>query len=173
VIARLVLSIVLLLACLLPVVSEPRLASVIGDRIKTFTDLGHDESFDTRLDMYRVLVDDAIHDPFGQGIKNPVLAHGMAIDSGILTVFFSLGWLGSALFGAGIISLFFEKGRQVETNDEFLRVGKAAMIAILSQTVGGNVFVSVIGVTFWSLTGMYMAGRRHACATREMEQLPA
>jgi hypothetical protein len=77
-----------------------------------------------------------------------------------------LGWFGSILFGAGIFTIFLSRGG-MGREDEFLQVGKAAMIAILSQTIGGNVFVGVIGVTFWSLTGMWMAGRRHFFALLE------
>ena len=42
VIVRIVLSIAFLLLCLLPVVSQTYLGTVIGDRMKTFSDLGHD-----------------------------------------------------------------------------------------------------------------------------------
>ena len=48
----------------------------------------------------------------------------MAIDSGLLTLIFSMGWLGSALFGAGMLSLFLQKGHSLEKSDEFLSVAK-------------------------------------------------
>ena len=39
------------------------------------------------------------------------------------------------------------------------------MIAMLAQIVGGNVFVSIIGVMLWMLAGMYLAAHKyHACA---------
>ena len=160
-IVRIVLSVVLLLLCLLPVITQPHLATVIGNRLETFSDLGHDESLAARLEMYRVLTSDALSHPFGQGLNNQDVLHGIAIDSGLLIAAFSLGWLGSALFGAGILSLFLNKKRP-ERNDEFLRLGKAAMIAMLAQIVGGNIFVSVAGVMFWSLAGMFLAGQRQS-----------
>ena len=164
VMVRIILSIVLLLVCLLPVVTQPHLATLIGARLETFTDLGHDTSFGARANMYRLLTGDALSDPFGQGLNNLEVAHGMAIDSGILTLIFSMGWLGSALFGAGMLSLFLQKGRSLEKSDEFLNVTKAAMIAVLAQVVGGNVFASISGVLLWMLAGMYLAAHQfHNC----------
>ena len=165
VIVRLVFSIMVLAVCLLPVVSQPNLATLITTRLETFSDLGHDESFGARAKMYRLLTNDALSDPFGGGLNNQEVARGMALDSGLLTLVFSMGWLGSALFAAGLGSLFLQKGQALEKRDEFLSVGKAAMIAILAQVVGGNVFVSVTGVMLWMLAGMYLAAHKyHACA---------
>ena len=79
--------------------------------MKTFTDLGHDESVSARMEMYRVLTDDALHNPFGQGLNNLEVVRGMALDSGVLSLVFSMGWLGSALFGAGLVSLFLRRER--------------------------------------------------------------
>lgn len=161
VVARIVLSIVLLLVCLVPVVTQPHLASVIGTRLESFSDLGHDESLGARAKMYRVLTSDALSDPFGQGLSNLEVARGIAIDSGLLTLVFSMGWLGSVLFAAGIFSLFLRKGLFFEKQDEFLSVCKAAMIAILAEVIGGNVFVSITGVLLWMLAGMYLAAHRY------------
>lgn len=161
VIVRIVLSIVFLLFCLLPVVSEPHLATLIGDRMKTFTDLGHDESVSARMKMYRVLTDDALHSPFGQGLNNLEVVRGMALDSGVLSLIFSMGWLGSALFGAGLVSLFLRRGRIPGKHDEFQNTVKAALIAMLAQIMGGNVFVNITGGLLWILAGMYLAAHKY------------
>ncbi len=171
VMVRIVLSLVLLLVCMLPVVTQPHLATLIGARLETFTDLGHDTSFGARAKMYRLLTGDALSDPFGQGLNNLEVAHGMAIDSGVLTLIFSMGWLGSALFCAGMLSLFLQKGRSLEKSDEFLNVARAAMIAVLAQSVGGNVFVSISGVLLWMLAGMYLAAHQyHNCASLGLDR---
>jgi hypothetical protein len=161
VMVRVILSGAVLLVCLLPLLSDPRMANVIGDRVKTFTDLKSDDSFGTRREMYRVLTNDAIDNPFGHGLKNLEISHGMAVDSGILAIIFSLGWLGSMLFAAGIVSLFLKKNPSMPANDDFPVVGKAIMIAILAQIVGSNVFVSVTGAMFWMFTGMFLAAGKY------------
>jgi hypothetical protein len=161
IVVRVLMSFILLLAFLLPALSDPRLASVIGDRLNTFTDLGHDESFGARTEMYRLLVNDALSNPFGHGLKNLEVAHGIPVDSGILTLVFSLGWVGSAFFTAGALSLFLQKEHPQQKSDKFSRVGKAVVIAILAQLVSGNVFVNVTGAMFWLFAGMYLGARRY------------
>ncbi len=159
---QVVLSMGLLVACLAPLLSDPRLANVIGDRMKTFTDLGHDDSYGARMEMYRILTADALDNPFGYGLKNLEVSHGVGVDSGILAAVFSLGWLGSVLFAGGILSLLFPRTRRQE-RDEFGEVGKAIMIAILVQIIGGNVFIGVNGILFWMSVGICLAaGKSHA-----------
>jgi len=157
VIIRIFLSAVVLLVCLLPLLNDPRLATVIGDRVKTFTDLGHDESFGDRLEMYRVLVNDAAGNPFGHGLKNLEVSHGIPVDSGVLVMFFSLGWLGTLLYAIGITSLFLKNGPRPEMHDQFYNAATAIVIAMLAQLVGANIFVNVTGTIFWTFTGMRLA----------------
>lgn len=161
VIARVMVSLLLFLACLAPIVNDPHTAPPIGERLSTFTDLGHDASYEARVEMYRVLIIDAFDHPFGNGLKNLEVSHGMAVDSGILVLLFSLGWMGTALFLAGIVSLFIDGGAHLERHDPFLRVGKAILIALLGQIVGGSIFVGVTGALFWVFAAVYLAGRRY------------
>jgi hypothetical protein len=154
---RIIISAVALSACIAPLLSDPRLTNVIGDRIKTFTDLAHDESFGDRLQMYRVLVADAVGNPFGHGLKNLEVSHGIPVDSGFLVMIFSLGWMGSLLFGIGVTSLFLKKADHHDTDGEFCNAARVVTIAMLAQLVGGNIFVNVTGAIFWMFTGMYLA----------------
>ena len=168
-IVRVVLSVVLLVACLLPFANDPRLSVVIGDRIKTFTDLGHDESLGARMDMYRLLVEDVVNHPFGFGLKNVIVSHGMALDSGVLQLIFSLGWLGTSIFAAGIFFLFSGHG-SIEKSDEFCAASKAIVIAVLAQIVSGPVFVNVTGAIFWIFVGMYFAAARYGASQPQMDR---
>ena len=161
VIARALALIVLLGVCLLPLVKDPHVANVLGDRLKTFSDVSHDESFGERLNMYGILAIDVLNHPFGNGVSNKTTSHDMPIDSGILSMLYSLGWLGSLLFTAGVASLFI-KGRcalRAEA-DPFMAACRAVIIAILAQIVGGNIFVGVNGTIFWAFAGTYLAGSR-------------
>jgi O-Antigen ligase len=154
---RLVLFAALLVICVLPLASDPRLASVIGDRFNTFTDLGHDESFGARLQMYKILLQEAANTPFGLGLRNQEVLHDVALDSGILTLVFSLGWLGSGLFLTGVTSIFLQTGRSNAVTDEFYQAARAIVFAVLAQLIGGDVFVSITGAIFWIFAGMCLA----------------
>ena len=154
------LSAVLLIACLIPLASDPRMATVIGDRFNTFSDLGHDESYGARLDLYRDMVADAFEHPFGYGLKTLDMTHAK-VDSGLFALVFSLGWLGSVLFGIGVCFVLFAKASSLGTADAFVIAAKAIAIAILAQIVSGPVFVNVIGALFWIFVGMYLGALQY------------
>jgi hypothetical protein len=159
VIFRAVLSLALLIVCLVPLVSDPRVSTALGDRFKTFTDLGHDESAGARMQLYRESIEDALRSPFGYGLKTLDATHGK-IDSGILTLVFSLGWLGGIVFVVGLASLLFGGHTHVR-QDDFANASRAIALAILAQIVAGAVFVNVTGALFWIFGAMYLAAQRY------------
>ncbi|HEX4486938.1 MAG TPA: O-antigen ligase family protein [Terriglobales bacterium] len=166
VILRIFLSGIVLLVCLVPFLSDQRISDVVSDRVKTFTSLRSDESFEDRSDMYRILINDAIESPFGHGLKNLETSHGMAVDSGILATIFSLGWMGAFFFAAGVACLLITK-TSWPPSDQFPAVGKAITIALLAQIVGGNIFVSVTGAMFWMAIGMFLASAKYYSENKE------
>lgn len=162
VIGRVILSVVFLLICLLPLLADPRVAAVVGDRMRTFTDLGHDESFGGRMQMYRTLATDAIENPFGQGLSNMTMTRdGIPIDSGFLSAFFSLGWLGTVLFSTGVLSIFAGRPRVFEKRDPFAGAVRAIMIAMLAQLLSGNIFTGINGAMFWAFAGLSLSALQH------------
>jgi hypothetical protein len=159
--ARILFSTLLFLACLLPVLTRPDLALVIGTRLNTFADLEHDASLGARLEMYRQLLGDVAVNPFGRGLSNDQVFHGYALDSGIIAAALSLGWLGTLLLGLAVASLFLGKQRLSSIPDDFVKASKAILIALLAQLLGGNIFVSVTGTMFWIFAGMYLAADKY------------
>jgi hypothetical protein len=170
-IVRVVLSIFLVAGCLAFLANAPRVTGVIGDRVKTFMDLRHDESFGERLNMYQRLAEDALQDPFGHGLKNIESAHGIWVDSEILHIMFSLGWLGSAFFLVGMFALFWGLEEPAEKGDSFGRAAKAILFALLFETLSEPVFVNVTGAMFWSFAGMYLAGLQYHRASAMAHEL--
>jgi hypothetical protein len=167
VLVRVIVSGGLLLMCLIPIMTDSRLSRVVSDRLDTFTDLKHDDSFGARLEMYRILTRDAIENPFGQGLQMTETSHGIAVDSGILLMLFALGWMGTSLFMAGILCIFVRRARLSAKRDEFTVVARAGMIAIIAQLIGGNIFVGVSGAMFWIYAGLYLAANKYHSNLRE------
>lgn len=162
VIARMLALIILVIVCLLPFVDDPRIANVVGDRVQTLSDVSHDESFGDRLDMYRILIINVIDHPFGYGVSNQNVMDDFALDSGILRMFFALGWLGTILFAAGVISLLVTGEGTLGKNVHSMAVYRSVMIALTAQVIGGNVFTGSNGLLFWSFAGAYLAGRHRS-----------
>lgn len=161
VLVRVLVSGGLLLVCLIPLTTDSRISRVVSDRLDTFSDLKHDDSFGARLEMYRILTRDAIENPFGQGLQMTETLHGIAVDSGILLMLFAMGWVGSALFLIGVLCIFVRGASLSAKRDEFMVVAKAGMIAIIAQLIGGNIFVGVSGAMFWIYAGLYLAANKY------------
>ena len=158
VIARTLALIIVLAACLLPAMNDPRVATVLGDRVKTLSDVGSDESFSARLGMYQILALDVANHPFGYGVSNQKESEDMAIDSGILSLLYSLGWLGALLFAVGVASLLMGNRLAWREGDHFVALSQAFLVALLAQIIGGNIFVGINGIFFWLFSATYLAG---------------
>ena len=162
-IVKIVASLLLLAACLVPVIENPNIAPVLGDRLKTFQNLHNDESFRERQEMYTVVLGVVRSEPWGHGLKNQEIVHHLVVDSGLLILVLELGWLGALLYAAGILSFLFTRVEcgPLGTSDEdrFPRAMQAICIAYLAQLVGGQVFVGVTGAIFWMCLGMSCAAR--------------
>jgi hypothetical protein len=157
IVARVLISVILLGACLLPLINDRRVASVLEDRVKTFTDLGHDESFGARLEMYRTLAVDVIEHPFGYGVSNEKTVRDQAIDSGVLALFFSLGWFGGLLYIAATACMFLNRPSALQQSNQFAAACRAVVIALLAQVIAGNIFVGINGTLFWTFGAVYLA----------------
>jgi hypothetical protein len=156
---RILGSMVLVALCVIPIVENPQLAPMIGDRLKTLTDLKQDGSFRERQDMYRVVTGVILHEPFGHGLRNQEIVHNLAVDSGILTTLLSLGWLGTLLYIGGVAVFIFQSGK-AESANPFTNACRAVCFASLAQYVGGNIFVNVGGAVFWICAGGALAGNQ-------------
>lgn len=154
---RIAISAVVIFLCLVPFLSDPRVAPLVHDRMETFSDLGHDESFGSRVDMYGELIDDSIQNPAGFGLSNQTMWHGTPIDSGIISTLFSLGWLGSLLFAAGVLSIFLSRGASSNA-DTFVVASRAITIALVAQIVGGNSFIGINAAMFWTFSAVSLGG---------------
>jgi len=114
--------------------------------------------------MYRSLIRQTIDNPFGLGLSNETFWHNIPIDSGIVSVLFSMGWLGSFLFAAGILHLFLVEGRAPRKGDEFASVCRAIAVALLVMILSGNIFVGMNGMMFWTFAAMNLSGYRLSAA---------
>jgi hypothetical protein len=163
---KIFLLVVTVVICVLPLFADPRVAPLIENRFNTFTDLGHDDSFVSRIDMYGSLMNLSVHNPTGFGLSNQVNWHDTAIDSGILSLLFSLGWLGTLLFAAGLFHLLLMSGWRFKDRDRSVVVAGSIVIALLAQILSGPIFVGVTGAMFWMFAGMHLgAVRRSKFAT--------
>ena len=155
---------------LLPAIAYPPLVERVTDRFGTFSELGEDSSFKARTRLYLAVTGRALTNPLGNGIgslgRAAKLGQGnvVSLDSGLLAVPVSLGWLGSALYLAGLVGLLRRALRaRRETRDSFAVTACGIAVAFLFAMVFANQLTGVKGVVLWTFLALAAsAGRYHA-----------
>jgi hypothetical protein len=79
-------------------------------------------------------------------------------DSGVLDIFFSLGWFSGLVYvlGFGLLATFALRVREVK-GDHFDLSLRAAALATLSILTSFNALIGVNGIVFWGFLGLCIA----------------
>jgi O-Antigen ligase len=139
-------------------------------RFQSFGELHEDVSYQERGSLYSDFAARILSAPVGEGFgatgPATVLASqqgARGVDSGILDVFFSLGWFGGLLVTAGIVRMLFNiLHRREREDDHFAPAARAVVVALCAAIVSLNTLVGVIGVIFWGFFGLTVAGQSRA-----------
>jgi ABC-type proline/glycine betaine transport system permease subunit len=87
-----------------------------------------------------------------------------------------MGWMGGALFSLAVLGMLVPiVSERRPRRDPVVNGAAAAVVALLTASLFGNVFNGVSGVMFWSAVGLATAGRTYALAleqTRRYSVMP-
>jgi hypothetical protein len=164
-IPRLLLSVVLLPVLVSPLMLNPQIATVITDRLQTLQSTKQDESFQDRAEEYRVLLASLAADPFGEGLNNAETFHGYTMDSGIILMLYSCGWIGAALFLTGIALCVRSMASGANSDDPTAPVYRAVFVVMILELLSGNTFIGPVGAILWICIGLSFSLQR-------MERIP-
>ena len=163
--------VVILLAA--PVVTQPRVMGVLVGRAATLRDVKEDNSYQTRVTATRVVLGYLASNPAGNGLgelggASKLLSgtkRSVALDSGPLEIYATMGWLGGTLFMMSLAAIVVPilKSRRVRF-EPVTSAAVSAIIALLLASLFGNIFNGVSGFFFWSAVGLATAGRTFASA---------
>jgi hypothetical protein len=162
--ARLAGALLMLAVLLVPLLVFEPTGQVLGARFRTFSELDHDASYQARGSFYAGMLERILANPLGNGLGatgSAAVLNQNALkdfDSGILDVFYSLGWPGAALFlaGLGLIVASILRLREPD-EDFFVKACRAAALAVLLLMPSFNSLVGMGGVMFWGLLGLVLA----------------
>jgi hypothetical protein len=145
----------------LPLTTIEPFSETISSRLQSFTT--KDESYKARSAGYAELFSLALSELPGKGlgfvIKNDSIG---AYDSGIMAIFFSMGWLGAIPYLGAIFLLLFSVFQSSEGSfDPFMSAARAISLSVFVQIGLGTVTSSLSGVVFWGFLGMAMAARKY------------
>lgn len=160
---RLLITILVLLLCVAPLATIEPYSDIIASRIESFNSLTSDGSYQARASGYRELFGVAVFQIPGKGLGY-VIKHSSfgPNDSGILTLIFTLGVVGTSLYAGGLILLFLRSFQSSKVKDDPLfYVFRSISFAVIVQIGLGAVMLEVYGVVLWGFLGMAMAGRKY------------
>jgi len=165
---QLVVTILVMAICVLPLATVEPFSTIISDRIDSFTNLSRDTSYNERSELYEKNVELAFSSGLGKGIGSKYfvndngLLQEVTLDSGILDIFFTLGWFGAIPYIGGLALIMFELfNSNVGRFDAFASAARAVGLSILAQLLFGSVMLALSGVVFWSFLGMAMAANKY------------
>jgi hypothetical protein len=154
---RLILTILVMAAFIVPLTTIDPFSQVIQSRFSSFSNIGEDQSLNDRQELYNLLFSQALSEFIGKGIGG-----AEPIDSGILELLFSFGWLGLIPYVSGIFMLFFSlfQSREVR-NDPFASCARAISFSFISMLPGSGMTSGLFGMLFWGFIGIGMAAIKY------------
>lgn len=160
---RLIVSAMVALVLIVPLATIEPFNSAIGPRIESLSDTKDDTSLNDRTKGYNELLGVALSELVGKGIGN-VIEHEYigSNDSGLLSLFFSLGWLGSIPYLGGLLLIFMKLFQESQVKvDSFLSAARAVAIGTFLQITLNVVQVSAFGMILWGFSGIGMAAVKY------------
>jgi hypothetical protein len=137
-------------------------------RAQTFTNLQGDDSFQVRLGIYLRGIETVAKAPLGYGLGSFGVAAKLdkgkvvSLDSGVLGLFLSLGWVGGLSYALGIVLLLRKTVFTSELVDSMEPFLHAVTVAFLFMLLSINQFAGPSGIMFWTALGLAYAVRLHA-----------
>ncbi|MFW9263212.1 glucose-6-phosphate isomerase [Nostoc sp. KVJ20] len=166
---RLIGIIVVMAICVVPLTTIEPIAGVVATRLETLSSLEDDGSFQDRSGSYDKNLGLALSNGLGNGLGNIWKVNEktgqievVVIDSGILDMFFTLGWFGAIFYMGGLIFLIISVSKYGEGRfDSFISAARAIGISSATQLVIGSGMLSVAGMILWGFLAMAMAGHKY------------
>jgi hypothetical protein len=166
---RLITIILMMTICVVPLVNIEPISKVITTRLETFSNLEKDGSFQDRSATYDRNLNLALSNVIGNGFGNIWKVNEktgqievIVIDSGILDMFFTLGWIGAIPYLGGLILIVVSVINYTEGRfDSFLSAARAIGLSCCAQLIIYSGMLSMAGMILWGFLAIAMAGHKY------------
>jgi O-Antigen ligase len=172
---RLAIAAVACVLILLASLQIPVIDNVVSKRIRTFSDPSQDVSYAARIEGHEAAFRQISQEPFGEGIGSTDAIHNTEgdddfigpHDSTVLEFLYSLGWIGTMIYGVGLGILV---GRMMGAgrSDPFVLAAQAIVIGFVAQCLLNSVMLGVLGFMVWVFASMALA--RVELSEQEVQQ---
>lgn len=154
---RLIAFILMLALCIVPLSTVEPFSQVIQSRVNSFSNVKDDQSAKDRADLYGRTLNLALSEVIGKG--NGTL---QPIDSGIIELLLTLGWMGAIPYIGGLLLSFYSLFQSSKSkSDPFASASRAIVVGFLPMLAGSNVIVGISGMVFWGFLGIGMAANKY------------
>ncbi|MBD2665773.1 hypothetical protein B6N60_02279 [Richelia sinica FACHB-800] len=166
---RLVTILLVMALCVVPLVTIEPISKVVTTRLESFTNLEKDSSFRDRSGSYDRNLGLALTNGFGNGLGNIWKVNEktgqievVVIDSGVLDMFFTLGWFGAIPYLGGLILIVVTVSKYTEAKfDSFISAARAIGISSCLQLIISSGMLSISGMIMWGFFAMAMAAHKY------------
>ncbi|HEY1648174.1 MAG TPA: O-antigen ligase family protein [Terracidiphilus sp.] len=169
---RLAMGVVACAVVTLCLTAVPVVHDLLWQRIQTFSDPSQDVSYSARVEGHEAAFSELSQEPFGEGLGSTDTKHATEgdddmigpHDSTILESLYSLGWIGTVIFIAGLVTLGLQLARTGRSRDPFVLSAQAVLVGFLAQCLLNSVLLGVLGFMVWTFASLCLAE-----ADREVE----
>jgi hypothetical protein len=166
---RLIIIILVMGMCVVPLTTIEPISKVVSGRLETFSNLENDTSFKDRSGSYDRNLSIALSNGLGNGLGNTWTVNEktgqievFVIDSGILDMFFTLGWFGAIPYIGGLMLILISVSKYNEGRfDSFVSAARAIGISSCAQLIIGSGMLSVSGMILWGFLALAMAAHKY------------
>jgi len=165
---RLIVIILVMAVCIIPLTAIEPFSEIISTRVESLYNIKSDVSFNERAENYDQKLNVALSNGLGNGMGSVYSLNkggrleALALDSGILDTFFTLGWFGAIPYLGGVILLLLSLFQDVESrSDPFASAARAISIGVFAQFMLGSVMLGLSGMVFWTFLAMAFAARKY------------
>lgn len=174
---RLAIAAVACIVFLFGIAQIPAVKEVVWERLETFTQPGQDVSFSARTSGHAQAMLDIAQEPWGEGIGSTDTLHNTEgdddiigpHDSTVLEFLYSLGWIGTFIYGTGLVLLAFQLLR-TGRGDSFVLSSKAILAGLAAQCLLNSVMLGVLGFMVWTFASMSLAQAERAESVSEVPE---
>jgi hypothetical protein len=169
---RLAMGIVACAVVTFSLTAVPVIHDLLWQRVQTFSDPSQDVSYSARIEGHEAAFSELSQEPFGEGLGSTDTKHATdgdddmigPHDSTILESLYSLGWIGTVIFFAGLVTLGIQLARTGRSRDPFVLSAQAVLVGFLAQCLLNSVMLGVLGFMVWTFASLCLAE-----ADREVE----
>ncbi|QNP29629.1 O-antigen ligase family protein [Cylindrospermopsis curvispora] len=166
---RLAVIILIMVLSIIPLVTIKPISEVVTTRLESFSKLEEDSSFQDRSKTYDRNLNLALSTPLGNGVGNIWKVNEktgqievVVIDSGILDMFFTLGWFGAIPYTSGLVLMLVAVINCTEAKrDVFTGAARAIGISSCAQLIIYSGMLGVAGMIMWGFLAVSMAAHKY------------